>query len=522
IESNTELEKYWKAVRDNPLDFTGWTYLLQYVEQEKKVDSARQAYEEFFTHYPYCYGYWKKYADMERRHMGADRALEIFEKGVKSISQSVELWQHYINFYITEFGKAEDGGEEGIRNLYERAVGSCGMEFRSDKLWDAFIAWEKDPIRVTALYDRILSIPTQLYSHHFDNFKHHVFVHHPKEILPLDEFLRLRQEIVAKATTPGDEDDTGADEAPPGGTGPPGEEVPPGMEAEGTKFDENEAMRLREKIISLREEMFKKTEEEVSKRWNFEEGIKRPYFHVKPLERSQLKNWRDYLDFEIQNGSHERVVCLFERCMIATALYEDFWMKYAKYMEDHSLDAVRSVYMRACKIHLPKKPYIHLAWAAFEERQGHRETAMDILNNLEKAVPGLVMVSMRRISLERRSGNSGEAESLFQQYIQEATQPSVASFFSIKYARYLLKIVGDIERARAVLDSAIDQDKGNIRLYLQMLDLEYQCRPISEDRVVSPLLQAAGILKESYDEHQKLMKELHAERKKRPLDSGAQ
>lgn len=33
-EVNTELDKYWKAVRDNPGDFTGWTYLLQYVEQE--------------------------------------------------------------------------------------------------------------------------------------------------------------------------------------------------------------------------------------------------------------------------------------------------------------------------------------------------------------------------------------------------------------------------------------------------------------------------------------------------------
>lgn len=30
----TELDKYWNAVRSNPNDFTGWTYLLQYVEQE--------------------------------------------------------------------------------------------------------------------------------------------------------------------------------------------------------------------------------------------------------------------------------------------------------------------------------------------------------------------------------------------------------------------------------------------------------------------------------------------------------
>lgn len=36
-EVNTELDKYWKAVKDNPGDFTGWTYLLQYVEQEVSV-----------------------------------------------------------------------------------------------------------------------------------------------------------------------------------------------------------------------------------------------------------------------------------------------------------------------------------------------------------------------------------------------------------------------------------------------------------------------------------------------------
>ena len=32
--TSPELEKYWKAVKDNPADFTGWTYLLQHVEQQ--------------------------------------------------------------------------------------------------------------------------------------------------------------------------------------------------------------------------------------------------------------------------------------------------------------------------------------------------------------------------------------------------------------------------------------------------------------------------------------------------------
>lgn len=48
---------------------------------------------------------------------------------------------------------------------------------------------------------------------------------------------------------------------------------------------------------------------------------------MKPLERAQLRNWRDYLDFEMANGSHERTIVLFERCVIACALYEEFWIK---------------------------------------------------------------------------------------------------------------------------------------------------------------------------------------------------
>lgn len=36
-----ELDKYWKTVRDDPADFTGWTYLLQYVDQEVSVHDSQ-------------------------------------------------------------------------------------------------------------------------------------------------------------------------------------------------------------------------------------------------------------------------------------------------------------------------------------------------------------------------------------------------------------------------------------------------------------------------------------------------
>lgn len=55
-------------------------------------------------------------------------------------------------------------------------------------------------------------------------------------------------------------------------------------------------------------------------------------------------------------------------------------LKYAKYLEGYSIDGMRHIYKKACITHLPKKPAIHLLWAAFEEQQGEREL---ILGKLE-------------------------------------------------------------------------------------------------------------------------------------------
>lgn len=47
------------------------------------------------------------------------------------------------------------------------------------------------------------------------------------------------------------------------------------------KSDDDEAGKLRDRVISVREEIFKKTEDEVSKRWNFEEAVSSSlYFYV--------------------------------------------------------------------------------------------------------------------------------------------------------------------------------------------------------------------------------------------------
>uniref|UniRef100_A0A9L0TNS6 Pre-mRNA processing factor 39 n=2 Tax=Equus TaxID=9789 RepID=A0A9L0TNS6_HORSE len=108
-----EYEKFWKTVENNPQDFTGWVYLLQYVEQENHLMAARKAFDKFFIHYPYCYGYWKKYADLEKRHDNIKQSDEVRTSLNKVISvryckpnnskmKSFFGWQ-YLRFMVKQF-----------------------------------------------------------------------------------------------------------------------------------------------------------------------------------------------------------------------------------------------------------------------------------------------------------------------------------------------------------------------------------------------------------------------------------
>ncbi|XP_062267535.1 pre-mRNA-processing factor 39 [Platichthys flesus] len=538
----SEFEKLFKGCEENPEDFNGWVYLLQYVEQENDLESVRKSFDLFFLRYPYCYGYWKKYADIEKKHDNVQVAEEVYRRGLQAIPLSVDLWLHYLA-YIKENSDPNAPETEGhIRATYEQSVLAAGTDFRSDRLWESFISWETEQEKlanVTAVYDRILGIPTQLYSQHFQNFKEHVQNNNPKHFLSEKEFIEMRLELSKSSLSSmvGSDGETPAAE----------EELPPGTDdlADPAKRV-TEIENMRHKVIEVRQEVFNHNEHEVSKRWAFEEGIKRPYFHVKALEKTQLNNWKEYLDFEIENGSPERVVVLFERCLVACALYEEFWTKYAKYVESYSTECVRHVYKKACNIHLPKKPAIHLLWAAFEEQQGNVEEARDILKSLEVAVPGMAMVRLRRVSLERRHGNLEDAELLLREAMDSAEAVSETSFYAVKLARQLMKVQKSLSKARKVLLDAIEKDQTSPKLYLNLLELEYsgdvtqnqeeilacfdralnsqmplESRLLFSQRKVE-FLEDFGtdinVLVAAYDEQQKLLKE--SEPTKRKAENG--
>ena len=58
-----------------------------------------------------------------------------------------------------------------LHRVYEDALNVAGTDFRSHRLWDHYVTWETENNnlkQVTAIFDRVICIPLQLYNYHFE------------------------------------------------------------------------------------------------------------------------------------------------------------------------------------------------------------------------------------------------------------------------------------------------------------------------------------------------------------------
>lgn len=56
-------------------------------------------------------------------------------------------------------------------SVYMRALEACGLEFRSDKVWEEYIEWEiqnGELEKASVLYDVMIMTPTIGYAQHFE------------------------------------------------------------------------------------------------------------------------------------------------------------------------------------------------------------------------------------------------------------------------------------------------------------------------------------------------------------------
>ncbi|KAI3973084.1 hypothetical protein MKX01_019742 [Papaver californicum] len=285
--------------------------------------------------------------------------------------------------------------------LFERGLAYAGTDYLSYPLWDKLIEYEysqQEYGRLATIYAKVLESPNQQLDRYFTSFKE------VAENRPLSEIRTAEEVSAAETSGQGVESEVHPDD--------PENSLKPVCAC----LTEAEEL---EKYVSVREETYKKAKEFDSKIVGFETAIRRPYFHVYPLKSSELQNWHNYLDFIVGQDDFNKVVKLYERCLIACANYPEFWIRYVLSMEVKGrTDLANNALTRATQVFVRQQPEIHLFAARFRERSGDIQDAI-----------------IKHANRERRLCNTEEASSFFEQAV--ATEKGNHKYCSNSHKYYL-------------------------------------------------------------------------------------
>lgn len=161
--------RLWVGYGQSPVTGLGQRMVL-----DTSWEFVSTVYNDFLSLFPYCYAYWRRCSDIERKAENWSWALVILHRGLTATPLLVDLWiidpelYHYMYSIHEQFPTL-------FREQCEKAVVTEGMEYRSDVLWELFIEKEMVELRfVTDLLMIVEAMPTELYNKHWNNFIAHV------------------------------------------------------------------------------------------------------------------------------------------------------------------------------------------------------------------------------------------------------------------------------------------------------------------------------------------------------------
>jgi len=331
--------------------------------------------------------------------------------------------------------------------LFQRAVEAVGTDFQSGMLWEKYIEFETlQDGPVNALYRTVLALPTEYLARFHEQWKKLSGTKTVEELL---------------------------------------------TEEEAKEWAEDDDVERRAKLNKTIDDLYQHASSMLDKRLSFELVLKqRPYFHIKPLPAQQLSIWKDYLKFEEEEGDHDRVVKLYERCIVACCNYWEYWKNYIHYLESKNDEAAaREVFIRATTIFLKRRPKVHVAYALFEEKYGNIESARDAYNNIRDKQPANLEVVIKSANFERRQGNLEAAEQIFRTGIEECKEPILCMYL----ARFLDTFTKDVDKARTVYREAVSNYPDNKNIWLAAINFETsKCVETGTDPIVELYEQALG------------------------------
>jgi pre-mRNA-processing factor 39 len=457
----------YSKLEQSPDEFTLWEDLIECLDSPSQPmaksspdhikELLRFSYDRFVERFPLCFGYWIKYAETEFRLGRTENAETVYERAAAAIPYSVEVWAGYGQFKALTC--VRDPGV--VRELFELAVIHVGHHFLSHPLWDRYIEFEETQSNTENIFrilDRILRVPLHQYARYFERLRTMAADLAVDVLVPPGMLVQFQAEYEIERE---DEIYNINNNYP--------------VEHKDAVAEEND---LRRRIDMYHVSLYTKTQVNVSRRLRYESAISRYYFHVVFLGDADMINWNSYLDFEEVEGDHKQIMMLYERALIPTALSEELWMRYTRWlMANNYEEEARNVFRRACTLIPAGRVELRLQYARFEEASKNFKGAKLIYDAILESLPGS-LDTIRCVTdlLARTSGIPSAVEFVLKQIDIPEQAENVRIELIAKLCRLYSRGDMGIEEARKLFERSIASYAGSYRFWRYYLEFEIDQR----------------------------------------------
>ncbi|CAD6265571.1 unnamed protein product [Miscanthus lutarioriparius] len=391
----------------NTGDFDAWVSLINAAEgtSADDIEVISLVYHSFLLEFPLCYGYWIKYAAHKARLCTTRYVVDVYEQAVHAVPHSVDIWVSYCGFGICAFEEPAH-----IRSLFERALSLVGKDYLCYHLWDMYIEFEtsqKQLVQLATIFINTLKFPTKKLHMYYESFRKFVTLLEQEVTSCVAEILSEEMHASEMIGTEDSELDISTIIA--------------------DLFDQKGGHLSPEALkhyLSAGERLYKTSSKIYKEICYFEASIKRPFFHVNPLDDDQLENWHQYLDFVEKNGDFDWAVKLYERCLIPCANYSEFWIRYSEYVDAKGgREIANHALGRASSCFVKEVPTFCMYYALFKEQIGDAPAARSLFTKARSYFTSGFYANINRLAnMEKRMGNTKAASEIYEIAIEDAMQ----------------------------------------------------------------------------------------------------
>ncbi|CAH2011742.1 unnamed protein product [Acanthoscelides obtectus] len=437
-------------IRKNRTVISNWIKYAQWEESQKEIQRARSIWERALDVDHRNITIWLKYTEMEMRNRQVNHARNLWDRAVTILPRVNQFWYKYT--YMEEMLE----NIPGARAVFER-----WMEWQPDEqAWQTYINFElrhKEIDRAREIYERFVMV--------------HPDVKHWIKYARFEEnhgFINSARQIYERAVQFFGDDHL--DEK---------------LYIAFAKFEENQKEHDRSRVIykyaldhipkDQAKELYKAYtihEKKYGDRTGIEEVIvsKRKFQYEQEIQQNPTNYdaWFDYIrlvegegDIDATRETYERAIANVPPAKVKQywRRYIYLWINYALYeeLEAKDYERTRQVY-KACLELLPHKVFtfskIWLLFAQFEIRQKNLTPARKILGYSYGMCPRDKLFR-GYIDLEIQLREFDRCRRLYEKFLEFGPENCVTW---MKFAE-LETLLGDIDRARAIYELAINQQR---------------------------------------------------------------